>query len=408
MLKRLTDPFLQNVKPPRAGRDDYTDMAQEGLILRVSHTGRKHWSVVYRVTGQGGYNRRTGRELKGRQQRLSIGQYPRLGLRDARIRADEIRSMADAGEDPKKLQLSEAEARAAEEANLRKSSVAAVAEEMLAIAKVELRRPRNVETTLRNHILPRFGKMQLGDVKHSDINKALADYQAQEKLGVAREFKKHMSKLMNFGLEHGYIEHSPMAGVKALPKGKLKERVLSSEHLAAIWKRAGEVGYPYGDLARLVILTGCRVHELEQATWDEIDFERRALVLSPERSKIKETVLIPFADHAWSIIEALPRWNSGPHLFSTSGGSKPVNSRTYMLKQLNKGLPDGSPQWSMHDLRHTFRTKLSELGIRSDIAERCIGHKVQGIEGVYNHYDYFNEKRDAAQQYADFVEGLNG
>ncbi|MEM6891243.1 MAG: hypothetical protein AAF636_24390 [Pseudomonadota bacterium] len=113
--------------------------------------------------------------------------------------------MADAGKDPKKLQLSEAEARAAEEANLRKSSVAAVAEEMLAIAKVELRRPRNVETTLRNHILLRFGKMQLGEVRHSDINKALAEYQAQEKLGVAREFKKQMSKLMNFGLEHGYI-----------------------------------------------------------------------------------------------------------------------------------------------------------------------------------------------------------
>ena len=72
MLKRSTDPFLQSVKPPRSGQDEYTDMAQEGLILRVSHTGRKHGSVIYRRTGQGGYTPRTGHELKGRQQRLSI------------------------------------------------------------------------------------------------------------------------------------------------------------------------------------------------------------------------------------------------------------------------------------------------------------------------------------------------
>jgi len=407
MLKRLTDLHLQNLKPPKAGRDDYTDMAQEGLILRVSHTGKKHWSVVYRITGQGGFNPNTGRDLKGPQQRLSIGQYPRLGLKEAREKADEIRTMADAGNDPKALRVAEAEARMSEVEKLRKNSVAVVAKKLMAIAMVELRRPQNLETTLRNHIIPHFGDRQMSDITHVDINRVLAIYQAQGKIGTAREVKKQISKLMSFGLEQGHINHSPMAGVKKLPKGKLKERVLTTNQLKALWQHAGSVGYPYGSLVQLVMLTGCRVHELEQSAWDEIDFEKRALVLGAERSKIKETVLIPFSDEAWAMIEALPRFNQGSHLFSTSSGVKPVNSRTYMLKLMNKGMPEDSQSWTMHDLRHTYRTKLSELGVRSDIAERCLGHKVQGIEGVYNHYDYFNEKREASQLYSDFVGGLN-
>lgn len=276
----MTPPFLDNVKPPKEGRDDYTDMGQEGLILRVSHIGKKHWSVVYRITGQSGFNPKTGRELKGPQQRLSIGQYPQIGLKEARDKAERIRTLADAGEDPKELRIAEVHAKQAaaadavkvaklEDEERRRNSVAAIAEELLAVARVELRRPRNLEGTLKKHILPNFGDQQLSDITHVEINKLLTGYKTEGAFGTAREVKKHISKLITFGLQHGYIDRNPMSGVLTLPKGdpnkEKKERVLSTNHLKALWNHAGSVGYPYGTLVQLVILTGCRVHEMEQA-----------------------------------------------------------------------------------------------------------------------------------------------
>lgn len=421
--RKWTPAFLDNMPLPGRNepRIELTDPATEGLMLRATHRGIR-WSVVYRVTGQGGFNPKTGRELKGPQQRMVIGKYPTVGLRSARDKADEIRSMADKGKDPKELQVASAHAKRTasveavkaaerEAQKRRKNMVSSVAEQLVAVKRMETRSTRNLEGALKNHILPKFGYEQLSDVTHAKINEMLNGYKAKGQFGNAREIKKHLRSLIKYGLQNGHMDVDPRGLIMELPAKNPNpqkiDRVLPAAQLKAIWKQAKYVAYPYGTLVQLLMLTGCRTFELERATWDEINFEKRALALSPNRSKVKEQELRPFTERAWAIIETLPRFNRGQFLFSTSGGEKPINSRTYMKNVINKGLPENFKDWSPHDLRHTFKTKLAELGVRPDISERCLGHMVQGIENTYNHHHYLDEKREAAELYSDFIGGLD-
>jgi integrase len=57
----------------------------------------------------------------------------------------------------------------------------------------------------------------------------------------------------------------------------------------------------------------------------------------------------------------------------------------------------GVPHFTIHDLRRTMRTHLAAFGVRSEVAERCLGHKLRGVEGVYNTHDYLSERRAVLQ-----------
>lgn len=60
----------------------------------------------------------------------------------------------------------------------------------------------------------------------------------------------------------------------------------------------------------------------------------------------------------------------------------------------------GVMHFTLHDLRRTMRTHLAMLGVRSEVAERCVGHKLRGVEGTYNTHDYLSERRAALQKWA--------
>jgi integrase len=63
----------------------------------------------------------------------------------------------------------------------------------------------------------------------------------------------------------------------------------------------------------------------------------------------------------------------------------------------------GLPHFTLHDLRRTARTHLAALGIRRELAERCLGHKLKGVEGTYDRHDYFNERRLALAQWTQLI-----
>jgi integrase len=68
-------------------------------------------------------------------------------------------------------------------------------------------------------------------------------------------------------------------------------------------------------------------------------------------------------------------------------------------------LPD-LPQWQLHDLRRTARSLMSRANVRSEIAERVLGHAIVGVEAVYDLHDYFDQRAEALQALADLVSGI--
>lgn len=56
--------------------------------------------------------------------------------------------------------------------------------------------------------------------------------------------------------------------------------------------------------------------------------------------------------------------------------------------------------FTVHDLRRTCRSLLASIGIPGHVAERCLNHKLKGVEGIYNRHDYFEERKEALNQLA--------
>ena len=66
----------------------------------------------------------------------------------------------------------------------------------------------------------------------------------------------------------------------------------------------------------------------------------------------------------------------------------------------------GVTGWVLHDLRRTARSLMSRSGVRSDIAERIMGHAISGIEGVYDRHEYKSEKAYALRALAGLIENI--
>src|SRR4029078_11357208 len=83
------------------------------------------------------------------------------------------------------------------------------------------------------------------------------------------------------------------------------DRVLTDAELAALWKVTGEIGWPFGDLIRLLLLTGARRSEIGALRWSEI--EGTIITLAGERTKNGEPHTIPLSGPAIAIITEMPR-----------------------------------------------------------------------------------------------------
>ena len=154
---------------------------------------------------------------------------------------------------------------------------------------------------------------------------------------------------------------------KLIGKRAPRQRILSDAEIVKFWEATAELGYPFGHLFRLLLLTGVRLREAAHAKWCEIEGD--VWTIPPERFKSGCRHIVPLSDQAMQLINELPR--RGEHLF-TINGRQPVNAFAYAKKRLDALM--GVSGWRNHDLRRVVRSRLSELGVSRDIAEMVIGH----------------------------------
>jgi integrase len=197
---------------------------------------------------------------------------------------------------------------------------------------------------------------------------------------------------------------------------------LGDEELMAAWKAFDAVAYPFGDLAKLLLLTGQRLREGAGAPWSEFDLEGKVWRLPKERTKSGVGHEIPLSDAALRILGSLPRFEArgsqAAFLFTLSGvkalddfskGKLRIDAR--MLTELRRERGDETvalEHWTMHDLRRSCASGMASLGIAPHVIEAVLGHRgvIKGVAATYNKYSYLPEKRAALQRWADHVERL--
>jgi integrase len=171
-----------------------------------------------------------------------------------------------------------------------------------------------------------------------------------------------------------------------------RDRVLSDGELRAVWNAAGELGYPWGDCIRLLVLSGQRLREIADLNWSEINLNERLITIAGTRMKNGNAHDIPLGDHALALLRAVPEFPEGRGVvFSASGGKRPVAGFSRTKERLDR--LSGVTNSVLHDIRRTMRTRLSALPIEDRVREAMIAHAAPGLHKVYDQHRYLAEKR---------------
>ena len=177
------------------------------------------------------------------------------------------------------------------------------------------------------------------------------------------------------------------------PRERARERTLTDDGIRAVWANANG---PFGAMVRFILLTACKRNEASDMVRGEID--GRDWTLPKERNKAKVDLLRPLSQAALAV---LPEGNG--FIFSPDR-TKPFSTFSRSKRALD--MASGTSGWTLHDCRRTARSLMSRAGVPSDHAERCLGHVIGGVRGIYDRHEYYDEKLKAFEAFS-LISGSN-
>jgi integrase len=184
--------------------------------------------------------------------------------------------------------------------------------------------------------------------------------------------------------------------VRTKPSERARERVLTDDELRKIWAVNNGV---FGSFIRFLLLTGARRNEASELTWEEID--EGDWTLPAARNKTKVDLVRPLSKAALALVE--DGKSKATWVFTTDGVS-PISGFSKFKAAFDKA--SGTDGWTLHDCRRTARSLMSRAGVPSDHAERCLGHVIGGVRGVYDRHAYHTEKQQAFEALAGIIERI--
>jgi integrase len=387
----LSDTFVRALQPAPAGkRHDYWDTKVPGFGVRTTDRGAKSYVLYTRYPPSKSPARR------------ALGDAGKMTLAAGRKKAREWLDLIEQGIDPA------ARHQQAEEHD-RRVTFGKVAEDWLSeVVRGRQRQARTVELDLRREFIPRWGKRPITGISALDIRDAIKEVKERAP-SQARNILGHLKRLFAWAeAQQVYgLDQSPVDRLKPtaiVGKKNSRQRVLTDTEMRALWRAAEKLGYPYGDVFRLLALTGQRKSEVAEARWCEFDLQKKLWVIPPERMKGDAAHEVPITDDAMTLLASLPRFNGGDYLFSTTFGARPVNGFSTAKVNLDYAmrveLGHAVDPFVTHDVRRTMRTGLSALPIPDRVRELVIAHAQQGMHKVYDQHSYREEKRHALNLWA--------
>jgi len=370
MRRLLTDKFCGGAKVSEGEvQTDYFDAQVSGLALRVSER-RKSWTLHY--------------SLGTKRKRLTFGTYPSLSLAAARTRADEIKTDIAAGIAPRSISA---------------DTLQAICDEYLRREGDKLRTVKWRRGVLDRHVYPTLGSRPIVEIRRSEIVRLLDQIEEGSGPVMATQTLAIIRKVMNWHATRSDDFLSPVVRGMARTQrsDRARERILTDDELPKIW--AANYGV-FGSFVRFLLLTAARRSEVSDMTWAEID--EGDWTLPAARNKTGLDLVRPLSPAAQSILEALPKTDG--FVWSTNGGARPIAGFAQFKDRFDAA--SGTDGWTLHDLRRTARSLMSRAGVPTDHAERCLGHVIGGVRGVYDRHAYHAEKARAFEMLAGEIERI--
>src|SRR5215469_7688935 len=409
---KLTQAAVNNLKPPPRGRVEIWDSQLPGFGLRISDKGRKTWQAFYRVGGK------MVREKLG-----TVVQIPNIG--DARELARQSMTQARAGTNPvEERRCREEEDRRQVEAEelRRKNTLGAVIDCYLAERPADKsRKPMCAEylaetarTLDKNVKQSALGGRALDEITGDDIKRLVRGI-AKDAPSQGNHTLAYLKAMLGWAFDEGLIPRNPADGVKMPAQKVERERSLEDQEIRPFWLACERVGWPFGPLAQLLMLTAQRRDELAEARWNEFDLEKRTWTLPGERTKNGRVHIVHLSKLAIEIFEKLPHVASNKGwVFTTGlGGDTSVSGfgrgRDRIAAVMAEISGEGVEHFTLHDLRRSAATGMAAIGITPHVVDKILNHssgKIAGVAKIYNRFEYLPDRKAALDAWAHHVESL--
>jgi len=387
----LTDLTIRKLAPKMKR---YEILDDNGLYIRVFPSGKKSW--IFRYPFDGIYRR------------MTLGTYPGIGLAEARGKHGQAMMDLQRGIDPgAELQAIKAKRKATPTFN---DLLDEFWEMELRVSPSGKERRRLVN----KDALPVWANRKVADITRRDAV-ILLDRVRKRAPITANRLQGVLARMFNFASERGIIEHSPLTGLRR-KKEKARSRVLTNDEIKLLWAALNLENtdmdiYRVTKLAlKMILLTGQRPGEVCGMAWAELSKDG-FWNIPASRVKNSEPQRVPLCPMALDVIEqARPYSGDCGFVFQSSHKPGQAVTRPALTKAVSRHWSEMGieEKFTPHDLRRTLRTRLAEMGVNDMVAERVLGHKLQGMMAVYNQHSYDTEKRQALLKWENRLQEIVG
>lgn len=377
-----------------------------GLYLRYRKTDKTPiWFLRYKIAGI--------------EYRPTIGHYPDISLSNARKEAALQRVEIQKGNNPSITKRETKRAAAAKAiAEKHAQTVTELVEEYLQRnVDGKLKSAKTRRLSLNKHLIPAIGKLRIEDVEPRHIADMLDEISPKAPT-IANDILAWSKQIFNYAVKRQIILSNPASAFDSSDAGgkeKSRDRYLSKPELVLFFKsmrEAEKFTHNHYLATKLLLLLGGRKMELLSAKRTDFDVKKAIWRMSPE-NKTESPIDIPLSEPALKIINELLQisLDGSEFLFPTTGVRRSKSGHVddgYLNKPINnfiKPLMGDIENFTIHDFRATAKTHMRSkaIGVDRFVTERCLNHKIPGMEGVYDRGDYFEERKVALELWAAFL-----
>ncbi|MFH4617212.1 tyrosine-type recombinase/integrase [Vibrio diabolicus] len=405
MTKRINSNATLQALKPKDREYLIPDKKIEGLNIRVRPTGTMTWTFRF--------------QIGKKHEKISMGRYvkskPEQGmtLEQARVEAGRYRSWLENNKNPK-VELDK-EKRAQDEAKTFNDAFESFDEKRLS----KQLRGEQSRTIYNRDIKPIIGNIKLADLSIYDLNKvfdAKVDKEGKRMAGAIGACHKVINQVINHALALNMLDSHPAPQLKAKDVGggsKVTKRNLSFSELKILLTSLGEWRTAPSNVRLIRFLLGCgqRISAVLEMRWGELDLENKVWTLpasSAERhTKSPDSRKVPLSDYLVELLReqresVSSKWKFVWPQLTVDKAQEPAAVRAL----IKRNLPADLERFSPHDLRRTFISRCSEMGLDIVAIEKTVGHQLPGMLRVYNHHDYLDEQLAVLQAWGDKLQTL--
>jgi len=385
-MNKFTDKYLENIKT----HDRKVEFESSGLGIR--HNKRLVFLFTY--------------VWKNKQVWRTLGKYPALSLKQARIQHNEELSLIESGIDPRERDKQEE----AKELNIEWLCDDFYQRDLLKNRK----RPDQPKGLIDVHIKPRFGKYKLVEITRRDIKTGLDKMVDEGIASTANKTLSLMKQMLDYGISAGVLENNIATPIKARNVGGIeqtRDRNLSFDEIKTLWVFLDSSNHRISKeiviAIKLLILTGCRTSEIREAEWSEFDFKNMIWTVPATRYKTGIEHKTPFTPTIQILLDKIPKMKDDKqHLFNLDSKAIGRSVRRSLQPRKDGTIRLDLPHFTIHDIRRTVASRMSDLKVDAVVIEKILGHKLPKILQSYNRGEMMEERLAALEAWSNKINML--